>query len=72
MKKDVKFYEKEVTVVKCEHIENGALDYLSLVAGEKLRFHVCRLCTNVFLGAVISARISDSIKSITDDLVSKP
>jgi hypothetical protein len=50
-----------VKIYKCEHVrKNPQSEYSFLWAGDSVRFRVCRLCTNVFLGTIVSGRIKEA------------
>jgi len=49
----------DTKIYYCEHYQKELpeVTYMNLYAGETVRFIVCRLCANVFLGTIVRAAI---------------
>jgi len=55
----------ETKIYYCEHCqEDHGLAYMNVYAGETVRFFMCRLCSTVALGTIVSARIMEGMKSL--------
>ena len=53
-------YTEYKEIHECQHVKKDkSITYLSLWAGNDIRFHICRLCSTVFLGAITSERIKE-------------
>lgn len=57
---------EEINVYYCEHYqkEKPELAYINIYAGETVRFVMCRLCSTMALGTIVSARIMEGIRSV--------
>ncbi len=58
-------YPKGTKVYFCEHEEKNKeadpnhASFISIYAGETVRFEICRLCSTMALGVITSSRIQD-------------
>ena len=61
-------YPDGTQVFCCEHTQalkdadSNHVAFMSLYAGEHVRFEICRLCSTLFLGAIVSNRIMAATK----------
>lgn len=57
---------KDTKIYECEHLEKVHKEnpdinyYVQIYAGESVRMNLCRLCSTMTLGVIVSSRIHES------------